>query len=164
MYRAEGSGFDPWFWYLLPLWFRTSDLTSVSLSFLIWKEAQYLPSIIPLRIQRDSPRKYHLVCGMRECVCAKSFQSCPTLCNPKDCSRPGSSVHGILQARNWSGWLWPPPGDLPDPGIKPASLLSVALTGGLSLAPPGKPLVCGKCLAIFISEWNSGEFAHCYCS
>ena len=26
-------------------------------------------------------------------------QMCPTLCNPKDCSPPGSSVHGILQAR-----------------------------------------------------------------
>ena len=26
-------------------------------------------------------------------------QSCPTLCNPKNCSPPGSSVHGILQAR-----------------------------------------------------------------
>ena len=26
-------------------------------------------------------------------------QSCPTLCNPMDCSWPGSSVHGILQAR-----------------------------------------------------------------
>jgi len=26
-------------------------------------------------------------------------QSCPTLCDPKDCSPPGSSVHGILQAR-----------------------------------------------------------------
>ena len=31
--------------------------------------------------------------------CAKSLQSCPTLCNPLDCSPPGSSVHGILQAR-----------------------------------------------------------------
>ena len=30
------------------------------------------------------------------CVCA---QSCPTLCNPMDCSPPGSSVHGVLQAR-----------------------------------------------------------------
>ena len=28
-----------------------------------------------------------------------SCQSCPTLCNPMDCSLPGSSVHGILQAR-----------------------------------------------------------------
>ena len=26
-------------------------------------------------------------------------QSCPTLCNPMDCSQPGSSVHGMLQAR-----------------------------------------------------------------
>ena len=26
-------------------------------------------------------------------------QLCPTLCNPVDCSPPGSSVHGILQAR-----------------------------------------------------------------
>ena len=30
---------------------------------------------------------------------AKSLQSCPTLCNPMDCSLPGSSVHGIFQAR-----------------------------------------------------------------
>ena len=29
-------------------------------------------------------------------VCAKSLQSCPTLCDPMDCSPPGSSVHGIL--------------------------------------------------------------------
>ena len=46
------------------------------------------------------------------CVCA---QSCPTLCGPTDCSPPGSSVHGLLLP-------CPPPGDLPDPGIKPASL------------------------------------------
>ena len=33
------------------------------------------------------------------CVHAKSIQSCPTLCNPLDCSLPDSSVRGILQAR-----------------------------------------------------------------
>ena len=32
------------------------------------------------------------------CVCLVT-QSCPTLWDPKDCSPPGSSVHGILQAR-----------------------------------------------------------------
>ena len=32
-------------------------------------------------------------------VHAELLQSCPTLCNPMDCSLPGSSVHGILQAR-----------------------------------------------------------------
>ena len=35
----------------------------------------------------------------RMCVHAKSLQSCSTLCNRMDCSPPGSSVHGILQAR-----------------------------------------------------------------
>ena len=30
---------------------------------------------------------------------AKSLQSCPTLCNPIDCSLPGSSIHGIFQER-----------------------------------------------------------------
>ena len=30
------------------------------------------------------------------CMCTKSFQSCPTLCDPIDCSPPGSSVHGVL--------------------------------------------------------------------
>ena len=33
------------------------------------------------------------------CVRVKSLQLCPTLCDPMDCSLPGSSVHGILQAR-----------------------------------------------------------------
>ena len=32
--------------------------------------------------------------------CAKSLQLCPILCDPMYCSPPGSSVHGILQARN----------------------------------------------------------------
>ena len=39
---------------------------------------------------------------------AKSLQSCPTLCDPMDCSPPGSSVHGIFQARilEWVAFLW----------------------------------------------------------
>ena len=32
-------------------------------------------------------------------VCAKSLQSCPTLCDPMDYSPPGSSIHGVSQAR-----------------------------------------------------------------
>ena len=38
------------------------------------------------------------------CVHVKSLQLCPTLCDPMDCSPPGSSVHGILQARIL-GWV-----------------------------------------------------------
>ena len=54
-------------------------------------------------------------------LCVLVAQSCPTLCNPMDCSSPGSSVHGILQAKNWSGLPFPSPEDLPHPGIKPES-------------------------------------------
>ena len=49
-------------------------------------------------------------------------QSCSTLCNPVDCSPPGSSVHGDFPGNNnWSGFSCPPPGDLSNPGIKPRS-------------------------------------------
>ena len=47
-------------------------------------------------------------------VAAKSFQSCPTLCDPRDSSPPGSPIPGILQARTleWvaisfsNAWKW----------------------------------------------------------
>ena len=32
-------------------------------------------------------------------MCVQLLQSCPTLCNLRHCSPPGSSIHGILQAR-----------------------------------------------------------------
>ena len=64
------------------------------------------------------------------CVSAKSLQSCPTLCNPVDCSPPGSSVRGFSRLEYWSGVPCPPPGNRPNPGIKPASLMPPALTGG----------------------------------
>ena len=51
-------------------------------------------------------------------------QSCPTLSDPMDCSLPGSSVHGIFQARvlEWVASAISSPGDLPNIGIKPKSL------------------------------------------
>ena len=36
---------------------------------------------------------------MYAAAAAKSLQSCPTLCDPMDCSLPGSPVPGIFQAR-----------------------------------------------------------------
>ena len=67
-------------------------------------------------------------------------QSCLTLCDPMDYSPPGSSVHGILQATIQSELPCPPPGDLPDPGIELAPLMSPARQmGSLPLAPLGKP-------------------------
>ena len=74
-------------------------------------------------------------------MCVKSFQLCPTLCDTIDCSPPGSSVHGILQARILEWIAMPFSRDLSDPRIEPTSLMSPALkAGSLPLAPPGKPI------------------------
>ena len=70
-------------------------------------------------------------------------QSCPTLCDPVDCSLPGSSAYqaplsmGFSRQEYWSGLPFPSPGDLPNPGLKPGSpaLQADALTS----EPPGKP-------------------------
>ena len=75
-----------------------------------------------------------------QCVCA---QLCQTLCNPMDCSPPGSSVLGIFQARilecfaiSCSRESW-----IQVPGIRPTSLASPALAGEFfTTAPPGKPI------------------------
>ena len=51
----------------------------------------------------------------------KVAQSCPTLCDSMDCNLPGSSLHGILQARILECIAFPFSRDLPNPGIKPMS-------------------------------------------
>ena len=73
------------------------------------------------------------------CVCAKSFQSCRTLCDPMDRSLPGSSVHRILQARILERAACPSPGDLPDLGIEPTS-------------PPAPAL---QAYSLLLSHWGS---------
>ena len=69
----------------------------------------------------------------RASVRVKSLQLCLTLCDPVDCSLPGSSVHGILRQEYWSELPCTSPGDLPDPGFELASLESPALAGGRHL-------------------------------
>ena len=91
---------------------------------------------------------------------AESLQSCPTLCDPMDCGPPGSSVHGILQARilkwvaisfsrrsSWprnqtrvsciAGRFFTNWAGLPNPGIEPRS--SALQVDSLPSEPPGKP-------------------------
>ena len=62
-----------------------------------------------------------------------------------DCTPPGSSVHGILQARILEWVAIPFLGDLPDAGIelRPPALQADSLLSD----PPGKPI-----MLIFISE------------
>ena len=59
-------------------------------------------------------------------------------CDPMDCSPPGSSVHGILQARGLEWVAMPPPGDLPELGLehRPPALQA----GSLPSEPAEKPI------------------------
>ena len=49
------------------------------------------------------------------CVCVLVAQSCPTLCDPMDCSPPGSLFMEFSRQECWSGLPFPSPGDLPWP-------------------------------------------------
>ena len=64
-------------------------------------------------------------------------QSYLTLCNPMDCSPPGSSVHGIFPVIILGGLPFPTPGDLPNLGSKTKSpaLQSVSLPAGPLVKP-----------------------------
>ena len=64
-----------------------------------------------------------------------------------DCSLPGFSVHGILQARILEWLPFPSPGDLPDPGIKPVSPALQVVS--LSPRPPGKEVYVSFWITIF---------------
>ena len=75
--------------------------------------------------------------GVLICLCA---QSCLTLCDPMDCSPPGSSLHGISQARILECDTISFSRDLPDSGIEPTSSGFPALAGGFfTIVPPEKP-------------------------
>ena len=63
-------------------------------------------------------------------------QLCLTLLRPTDCNPPGSSIHGILQARILEWVAISSPGDLPNPGIESGSPALQA--DALSSEPPGK--------------------------
>ena len=72
------------------------------------------------------------------CVHAKLLQLCPTLCDSMNCQAPLSM--GFSRQKHQCGLPGPLPGDPPDPGIGPTSLMSPALAmGSLPLVPPGKP-------------------------
>ena len=77
-------------------------------------------------------------------VRAKSLQSCPALCNPMDCSPPGSSVHGISQARLLQ-WVAMPSSRESSPSRDQTCVsCGSCIAGGFFTAgPPGKPMWSG---------------------
>ena len=65
-------------------------------------------------------------------MCVKSLQSCLTFCNLMNyMSLQAPLSMGFPWQEYWSGLPSPPPGDLPDPGTEPTSLMSPALMGSI---------------------------------
>ena len=71
------------------------------------------------------------------CVCVLIAQLCPTLCDPMDCSPPGPSVHGVLQARILEWVAIPSSRGSPQPEIESGSPTLKA--DPFQSEPPGKP-------------------------
>ena len=68
-------------------------------------------------------------------------QFCLTFCNSMGYSLPVPLSKKFSRQEYWSGLPFPPPWDLSNPGIKPASLVSPALSGGFfTTVPPGKSI------------------------
>ena len=84
---------------------------------------------------------------IKKSMCVKSLQSCLTLCNPMDCSPPGSSVHGILQARILE-WVAMPSsrGSSPPRDWTRVSCFLCWQMGSLPPGPPGKPESSAHCI------------------
>ena len=82
---------------------------------------------------------------------AKPLQSCPTLCNSMDCSPPGSSVHGILQARVLEWVAMPSSRESSQP--RDRTRVSWIAGGFFITEPPRKPLHghtgCSFLLAVY---------------
>ena len=73
------------------------------------------------------------------CVCAESLQSCLSV-TPWTVAHQAPLSMGFSRQEYWSGLPCPPPGDLPDPGIKCMYLMPPALAGGFfTTNSPGKP-------------------------
>ena len=95
------------------------------------------------------------------CVCARARPlSQVWLCNGIACQAPLSI--GFPRQEYWSGLPFPPPGDLPNPGIKPTSPASPAWqVDSLPLTPPEKPeevlTVCFFSGQMILRHW-SGSF------
>ena len=93
----------------------------------------FFPIIIDLGIMRQGLQNQVYV-SLLLCCCLTA-QSCLTLCDPKDCSPPGPSVHGIFQARTLERVAIP----FSRGSSQPRDQTWVSCTDRLTAGPPGKP-------------------------
>ena len=96
---SPSSGSFPWWYcYLTRAQYQAQKLTLIQSIRAFSDFASFICAYLCVCVcvcVNSSMQFYH----MCACVHAKSPQSCQALCDPMDCSLPGSSIHRILQAR-----------------------------------------------------------------
>ena len=76
------------------------------------------------------------------CVCAESLSHIQFFATPWTVAFQAPLSMGCPRKEYWSGLPFPTSADLPDPGIEPSSLMSLALAGRFfTTGPHGKPLI-----------------------
>ena len=88
------------------------------------------------------PKQISSVCWRKVLVPHCLFFLCPTLAISWTVAHQAPLSMGFSRQEYWSGWPFPFPGHLPDPGIEPGSLALQA--GSLLTELPGKPLLFSK--------------------
>ena len=92
----------------------------------------------------QKPAKEFALYSVSNALLCSDAHLCLTLCYTMDCSPPGSSVCG---QEYWSDLPLPPPGDLPDSGTEPVSLMSLhQQMDSLLPVPLRKPVSNGETL------------------
>ena len=127
--------------HLILKWGRLSFISTFQIRSLKLKEINLTNTTHTSRFRKSNCSAYMLdhsttciVCLLTNtvrCVLVLVSQLFLTVCNPMDCSRQAPLSMGFPRQEYWSGLPVPSPGDLPDPGIKAASLTSPALADGL---------------------------------
>ena len=107
-------------------------------------------------IHTHSNKHIHVLCLVS--------QWCPTLCDPMTVAHQAPLSMGSSRQEYWSGLPCPPPGDLPDPGIRPGS--PALQVDSLLSEPPGKPKKIGVgslslLQRIFLIQESNQDLLHC---
>ena len=87
------------------------------------------------------PFIHNELCFLKDCVCVLSWSvTCKLFVTPWIIAHLAPLFMGSSGQEYWSRLPFPPPGNLPNPGIKPVSPVSSALAGTLFITEPlGKP-------------------------
>ena len=116
-----------------------------------------IPITLPTPTQESRPSLLFSTCA---CVLSH-FSHVQLFATPKECNPSGSSVHGDPPRQEyWSGLPCPPPGDLPNPGIK--THVSCIAGRFFTTEPPGKPSVSSSKIKLHLNSEKQSILSYAF--